>query len=141
MINEQILSTCSFFPGKYFAKDCNKCFLLNGALCLFCLYTNLPSFISKQSISFSYKIPFSNNIVTIIKSKFNGGYAFGNNIAIKHIFECNPLSYVWVLNNDTMVENNSLKFDYNSSICESHNSETCMDCDDFYHLENQTCAL
>ena len=70
---------------------------------------DLENWFTEQSISFSYKIPFSNNIVTIIKSKFNGGYAFGNNIAIKHIFEYNPLSYVWILNNDTKVDPNSLK--------------------------------
>ena len=80
----------------------------------------LENWLAEQSISFSYKIPFSNNnIVTIIKSNFNGGYAFGNNIAIKYIFECNPLSYIWVLNNDTMVENNSLK-----SLTDSFNSSS-----------------
>jgi len=79
----------------------------------------LENWFTEQSISFSYKIPFTNNIVTIIKSKFNGGYAFGNNIAIKHIFECNPLSYIWILNNDTKVDIDSLK-----SLTESFNSSS-----------------
>jgi len=80
---------------------------------------DLENWFIEQSISFSYKTPFSNHIVTIIKSKFNGGYAFGNNIAIKHIFECNPLSYVWILNNDTTVHIDSLK-----SLTESFNSSS-----------------
>jgi len=79
---------------------------------------DLENWFIKQSILFSYKIPF-NNKVTIIKSKFNGGYAFGNNIAIKDIFEFDPLSYVWILNNDTKVDANSLK-----SLTESFDSSS-----------------
>ena len=47
--------------------------------------------------------------VILIKAKENRGFAAGNNIAIKYAFSKNDFEYVWILNNDTVVDKQSLK--------------------------------
>lgn len=44
-----------------------------------------------------------------IISKKNGGYAAGNNLAIKYAMEKTSAKYVWILNNDTIVDKFALK--------------------------------
>lgn len=46
--------------------------------------------------------------VVIIKNKENYGFAKGNNIGLKFIFNRNDYKYVWFLNNDTVVEKDTL---------------------------------
>lgn len=48
--------------------------------------------------------------VTIIRNKKNYGFAEGNNIGIQYVVEQADSPYLWVLNNDTKVEKNSLRF-------------------------------
>lgn len=55
----------------------------------------------------------SNNIddeplITFIHTDRNYGYAGGNNIGIKYCLERNDFKYIWLLNNDTIVEKESL---------------------------------
>lgn len=46
--------------------------------------------------------------VIIIRNKENYGFAKGNNIGLKFIFKRNDYKYVWFLNNDTVVEKDTL---------------------------------
>jgi GT2 family glycosyltransferase len=46
--------------------------------------------------------------VTIVKSGYNKGYSGGNNIALKYIIANNLAEYIWLLNNDTVVDENAL---------------------------------
>ena len=46
----------------------------------------------------------------LIRNEGNYGYAGGNNIGIKFALKFESMSYVWILNNDTIVQTNSLKF-------------------------------
>lgn len=43
-------------------------------------------------------------IVRLIHTGRNGGYAFGNNVGIRAALAKENISYIWVLNNDTVVE-------------------------------------
>jgi len=49
-----------------------------------------------------------NNPIIFIQAGENGGFAAGNNIGIKYAFAKNDFEYVWLLNNDTVIEKNSL---------------------------------
>lgn len=46
--------------------------------------------------------------LTFIKSNVNGGYAAGNNIGLKKFRQDNVSEYFWILNNDTICQNDSL---------------------------------
>lgn len=48
------------------------------------------------------------NPLISIQSGFNGGFAFGNNVAIKYALEKKDSDYVLLLNNDTVVEKDFL---------------------------------
>lgn len=48
------------------------------------------------------------NKITVISATSNKGYAGGNNIGIEYALQSNDCKYIWVLNNDTEVESNSL---------------------------------
>ena len=48
--------------------------------------------------------------IVLICSDANLGFAGGNNIALKYILKQGNADYVWLLNNDTVVEPNSLSF-------------------------------
>lgn len=45
----------------------------------------------------------------LIKNKKNYGYAGGNNVGIKFALNSRDMKYVWVLNNDTVVDNNAIQ--------------------------------
>lgn len=47
-------------------------------------------------------------LITLIQSSVNGGYSAGNNIGIKFCLAQNDVQYLWILNNDTVVEETSL---------------------------------
>jgi len=51
----------------------------------------------------------SNAALVFIKSKKNGGYGAGNNIGIKFLLN-NGCDYIWVLNNDTVVDKQALHY-------------------------------
>lgn len=48
------------------------------------------------------------NKVLLIKSGYNGGFAYGNNIAIKYIMKQELDAYVWLLNPDMVIQNDTL---------------------------------
>ncbi|TWP29033.1 glycosyltransferase family 2 protein [Apibacter muscae] len=54
-------------------------------------------------------INFKKNKIIFTKAKENKGFAAGNNIALHYILKYgNKDSFIWLLNNDTIVENNTL---------------------------------
>ncbi len=62
--------------------------------------------IEKEKIT---KFQLINNYpIIIIKNKRNYGFAKGNNTALKFILNRRDFKYVWLLNNDTIVEENTL---------------------------------
>lgn len=46
--------------------------------------------------------------LTLLKLGKNGGFAAGNNAAMRYLERCNFIDYYWLLNNDTIVERNSV---------------------------------
>jgi len=59
--------------------------------------------------------------VYIVENKVNRGYAAGMNVGISHALKLEPFKYLWILNNDTTVDENALtylvrKMDKDSSI-------------------------
>lgn len=46
--------------------------------------------------------------VTLLCSNTNGGFAYGNNVAIAFADLCHPIDYYWILNNDTTVDSSAL---------------------------------
>jgi len=75
--------------------------------------TKLQKYISSINISYHF-CKFSddmNNLdhkITLIESEKNLGYAGGNNIGLKYALKDRKFSYVWILNNDTIVSEDSL---------------------------------
>lgn len=49
-----------------------------------------------------------NNPLILIQTGYNGGFAFGNNVAIKYALAKGDVDYVLLLNNDTLVEKDFL---------------------------------
>jgi GT2 family glycosyltransferase len=49
-----------------------------------------------------------NNPMIFIQSEENGGFAAGNNIGIKYALKKDDFDYIWLLNNDTVIEKSSL---------------------------------
>ncbi len=49
-----------------------------------------------------------NNPIIFIQSDKNDGFASGNNIAIQYAMEKNDFEYIWLLNNDTVIQKDSL---------------------------------
>jgi len=49
-----------------------------------------------------------NNPIILIQAGENGGFAAGNNIGIKYALTKNDFEYVWLLNNDTVIEKDAL---------------------------------
>lgn len=48
-------------------------------------------------------------MITLLKSDFNGGFAYANNIGIKYAESTlKDWNYVWLLNNDTVIENDTI---------------------------------
>ncbi len=47
--------------------------------------------------------------IIFIQSDENGGFAAGNNIGMKYAIKQNDFEYIWLLNNDTVIKNNTLE--------------------------------
>ena len=47
--------------------------------------------------------------IVIIKNTNNLGYAGGNNVILKHILQYDRFTYIWLLNNDTIVHSKALE--------------------------------
>ena len=54
-------------------------------------------------------LPNQRNVVTIIQTGENRGYGAGNNVGIRFALRDKNLECIWILNNDVVVEKNSLK--------------------------------
>jgi len=50
-----------------------------------------------------------NNSLILIQSGENGGFAAGNNIGVKYALVKDDFEYIWLLNNDTVIEKETLK--------------------------------
>lgn len=74
--------------------------------------------------SFSKLVLLESNSVHIIKSKKNGGFAYGNNIGIKYAMETGA-QYFLLLNNDTLVEKDFLDRLVSSAITVNSDITTC----------------
>ena len=48
--------------------------------------------------------------IHLIHTGRNGGFAYANNIAIKHAFTKNDFQYIWLLNNDTVIDSAALTY-------------------------------
>lgn len=48
------------------------------------------------------------NSIVFIQSNYNGGFSYGNNIALRYALSKDDFNYIWILNNDTIIENESL---------------------------------
>lgn len=62
---------------------------------------------SLLNVDESIKCDISEDEIIVLKNSRNSGFAGGNNIGIKFAIE-NNASYIWLLNNDTVVESNTL---------------------------------
>ena len=56
----------------------------------------------------SYRIPDSESGIYLVQTGSNLGFAGGNNVGIRFALNQDDMEYVWVLNNDTIVEPDSL---------------------------------
>lgn len=75
------------------------------------LKSNFENKIEIEHLTFKYYNPTTNNqikSITNIISKINGGFASGNNIGLKYAESKNDYDFVWIINNDTILEKNSL---------------------------------
>lgn len=57
--------------------------------------------------NFSLQKPNNSNLI-LIKAKTNKGFSAGNNVGINYALSRMDANYIWFLNNDTVVESNSL---------------------------------
>lgn len=64
-------------------------------------------FYTKEQVLNAENISSSTKLV-LIQAGENKGFAAGNNIAIKYALKKDDFDYVWLLNNDTVIEKNSL---------------------------------
>ncbi len=70
-----------------------------------CVFYNTQALFS--SVSFNERN--SNNPLVLIQSGENKGFAAGNNAGINYSFAKNDADYIWLLNNDTVVESGALR--------------------------------
>ena len=52
-------------------------------------------------------VVWSRSAFSLIESPINGGFAAGNNIGIKHLLRSESVEFIWLLNNDTVVEHDA----------------------------------
>jgi GT2 family glycosyltransferase len=73
-------------------------------------FTNCTSYSQTQfeETGFSTLVEESRSIC-LVQATTNGGFAFANNIILKKIIESDEKSYVFVLNNDTIIDSNCIK--------------------------------
>lgn len=48
------------------------------------------------------------NSIVFIQSDYNGGFSYGINIALRYVLKKDDFDYIWLLNNDTIIENETL---------------------------------
>ncbi len=62
----------------------------------------------------TFRVPIPDGVTTkepvvVIQTGENLGFAGGNNVGIRYAMESNGFGYIWILNNDTVVERDSLR--------------------------------
>jgi GT2 family glycosyltransferase len=72
------------------------------------LVDNASTDLSLNSIQ-KWIIDNSCDSIKILKSNNNGGYSTGNNLGIKYASKEDDCEYIWILNNDTVIEPDSLR--------------------------------
>ncbi len=73
-------------------------------------WANLQTFSFRQCSETDINLKIQLDKVVFVKASQNNGFAAGNNIALKAILKTNEAnSFVWILNNDTVVDSKSLK--------------------------------
>ena len=99
---------------------------VKGELCLWLPYTNLLKYLSfplkkkpldyilyskKEAINGGDKEKENKlkNPIIFIQAGENRGFAAGNNIGIKYALKKDDFEYIWLLNNDTVIEKNALE--------------------------------
>ncbi len=63
-------------------------------------------FLFNDSVGTIFK--YKSSEIVLIESPVNLGFGGGNNIGLKYILQNNLSDYVWILNNDTYLKNDSL---------------------------------
>lgn len=67
------------------------------------------SFVLYNSVEEAFAIPsISETPIVFIRNGSNLGYAGGNNVGMRYAMEVLDASYVWILNNDTVVDRNAI---------------------------------
>ena len=56
------------------------------------------------------KYDLSNCKIVIINTMKNGGFGYANNVGVRYTMCINTIKYIWILNNDTVVDVNTLFF-------------------------------
>lgn len=72
--------------------------------------------LSEADVVNGYKPTGLVNSIYLIQNERNGGYAAGNNVGIQLALRDNSCDYIWVLNNDTVVQPNALDSLYTKCI-------------------------
>ena len=61
-----------------------------------------------NSVTIFYEYMQVDHDIIFLKNKENKGYAAGNNVALKYAMKQKDMKYCWILNNDTIVNNDAL---------------------------------
>ncbi len=91
-INNSVVEICEIFKSSF-----------RGYNLILVNEDDIETFTSSKS---NYS---DDNQVILIKSNINKGYAFGNNLGIRFALKDPLCNFVWILNNDTVLYNNSLE--------------------------------
>ena len=70
------------------------------------LYPSESVVFLERPVTFAY--PSTNPAFVLIKNKMNAGYSGGNNIGIQYALFVGAYDFIWILNNDTVVAEDSL---------------------------------
>lgn len=108
---KSILSSCTEFVNIVIidnastdnsVENIKSWFIANG------LEVDIVSY--KSSLDIFYEENYSNNSITLLSIDSNNGYASGNNIGIKYAMKSGTKDdFIWILNNDTILQNNTLE--------------------------------
>lgn len=82
----------------------------------------------------------ANHIVTLIEARTNLGFAGGNNLGIRALLRASSIDYVWLLNNDTVVEAEAASA-LISRMDATHNVGMCGTVVRYYHRPDTVQAL
>ena len=104
---------------------------------------NKPVMTERLSNSDKYPARTHSSKVTIIETGGNLGFAGGNNVGIRYAMQQNDCDFVWLLNNDTVIETDTLRemVIHSSKLTEKGVKNTCGSLVRFYDDPNVIQAL